>query len=469
MSSGWSQREDEIANSPERIYVLPIASNIELSLTGLMKNNDGERQARHRHKRDSTSRSSTFRSTWGYKRSHLIGFGIVLLALISGASRGIWAQSTSEATPEIDITERAESQFIPISLEGYTGQVKRTLTFDLEIVGFKVVGSEEADYLLKGNNQGRLEGRLIDRLSGQSVFGKAYVGSQPRSQAHALADDVVEAVTSHPGIAQTKIAFKVKNGGTSELYVSDYDGASPVQITQDNSIVAAPTWAPGERFLYYTSYRANNPDLYAHNLETGSRRPVARHMGLNTGPAVSPDGSRLAMILSKEGSPDLFVGDRNGNNLRRLTYTRADESAPTWSPSGDRICFVSRAKGRADLYSISPKGGEMTDMDTIGVYQATEPAWSPDGKWIAFTTLRGGQFELCLLPANGGKGGEVNDLSVLGEDPSWAPNSRTLIFTKRDGGGNRSLGLLDVPTKTVKTVRSPIDGDYAEPTWERAR
>ena len=65
----------------------------------------------------------------------------------------------------------------------------------------------------------------------------------------------------------------------------------------------------------------------------------------------------------------------------------------------------------------------MSRISTIHVSNATEPDWSPDGKAIAFTTQRGGRFDICIVLSSGGSA-QV----ATGEDPSWALNSRTLIF-----------------------------------------
>ena len=90
----------------------------------------------------------------------------------------------------------------------------------------------------------------------------------------------------------------------------------------------------------------------------------------------------------------------------------------------------------------------------------TEPDWSPDGKQIIFTVMRA-DFELAVIPS---EGGEVTTL-VTGEDPSWAANSRTVIFARRPRqGGPRTLSLLDVPTKRVKDVKQ-ISGSSSQPCW----
>src|SRR5580700_6848855 len=99
---------------------------------------------------------------------------------------------------------------------------------------------------------------------------------------------------------------------------------------------------------------------------------------------------------------------------------------------------------RRALWKVSPEGGAPTRVPTSGVSNPSEPDWSPDGKWIAFTAQMG-DFSICVVPAGGG----MATVLTSGEDPSWASNSRTLIFNRSENH-RRVLSLLDVPTKQVK-------------------
>ncbi|MCL5097569.1 MAG: hypothetical protein M1608_08585, partial [Candidatus Omnitrophica bacterium] len=326
--------------------------------------------------------------------------------------------------------------------------------------GFSLTAPEQAQFLLRGTNNGRVEARLTERINNAELLAKAYTGAALRRQAHALADDIVLTITGKKGIAQTQIVFKGANGGTSEIYVSDYDGHNAMPITQDHKLVAAPYWVPGRRVIYYTSYLRDNPDIYSQDLQTGVRKLIARYSGLNTSAAVSPDGSQVAMILSKAGSPDVWVAHADGTGLKQLTNTREDESSPCWSPDGKTLCFTSRMRGRAELYTIPSAGGQMKRLTTIGAINTTEPDWSPDGQQIAFTALMG-NFQIWTLNV------QTHETKMLadGEDPSWAPNSRTLIFARRTGSGY-VLSLLDEPTKKMKDI-ARVSGSCSQPCWAR--
>jgi TolB protein len=272
----------------------------------------------------------------------------------------------------------------------------------------------------------------------------------------------VQTIQNKPGIGQTKIAFKSQSAsGNGEIFVADFDGYNKQSVTSDNAIVAKPAWSPGKLAVYYTSYARGNPDIFYHSLSGGQRRVVAGYSGLNTSAAVSPDGAKVAMILSKAGSPNVWVCNADGTNLKRLT-TGLEDSSPSWSPDGQWICFATKIVERRRLAKVSASGGPVQTLNTAGVSSPTEPDWSPDGKWIAFTSQTRDDFNICVLPADGSLPPTV---LVAGQNPSWAPNSRTLVFNH--GIGHRQvLSVLDVFTKQYKDCLR-ANGSNSQPAWAK--
>ena len=382
-----------------------------------------------------------------------------LLITLSLVAAGSAAYSQIDITKEVNAPGLTKPIFV--SLSGFTGEAAQVLQFDLYVQGFAFTNAEAAQYLISGSNNGNLQGKVTDNVNKNTLVSKAYSGAALRRQAHAFADDFVQALSRKP-ICQTKIAFKGESGGNSEIYLADFDGHNVQPVTRDNSIVAAPCCVPGYLALYYVSYKLNHADIFYHNLSTGDRKAFARYGGSNISPAVSPDGTKVAMILSKDGWTDLYVCNADGTGLKRLTKSPQDESSPCWSPDGQWICYASKDKERRSLSKISPGGGEPQRIPTSGVLSPTEPDWSPDGKWIAFTS-QGAGFSICVVPATGG----TATVLVAGEDPSWSPNSRTLVYGRRQGG-RYTLSLLDVPTKQYKDV-SRFSGisSQSQPSWAK--
>ncbi len=384
----------------------------------------------------------------------------IIFTLISIFAAGFLQQISAQQPTEGTIKRWGDpSKVIPIYISGFSGTAQEVLKFDLEVHGFEIVGADAASFSLSGSNNGQVGGRLSDQ-SKTTIFSKAYTGGNTRSQAHALANDVILTVTQRKGVTQGQIAFRVGEGKTSEIYIADYDGANAVAVTHDKSLVSAPAWMPGQRKLYYVSYKSGFPDILAHDLTSGARQKIAGYGGSNLSPAVSPDGRRVALILSKTGNTELFVCNADGTNLKQLTKTRDSESSPCWSPNGRTICYVSTS-GRAALYKIDADGGQPQRISTAPVGgNITEPDWSPDGKTIVFTSQTS-EFDICIVPAEGGSASVL----AVGEDPAWGANSRTVIFTRRKNG-SRGLSLLDVPTKRVKDVNR-ISGSSSQPCWAK--
>jgi TolB protein len=351
---------------------------------------------------------------------------------------------------------------IPISIEGFSGETLEILEFDLYVQGFKVVPASQAQYQISGSNGGDVIGHVLDKYARKEIVSRSYTGASVRREAHAFADDIVSAVTGRKGIGQTKIAFKVQEpGGAGEIYVADFDGHDPQAVTTDSAIVAAPAWVPGRLALYYTSYKLSAPDIFYHDLSSGERRVFAGYPGLNTSAAVSPDGSRVAMVLSRNGDPNIWVCDANGSNLKQITFTHADDSCPCWSPDGQWICFATKIKQRRLLTKVPANGGTVEPFHNLGVPNPTEPDWSPDGKWIAFTS-QSSEFDICVMSADG----SIAPVTLVpGQHPSWSPNSRTLVYNHAVSY-RQVLSVLDVFTKQHKYAQR-VAGDDSEPAWAK--
>ena len=342
------------------------------------------------------------------------------------------------------------------SLGGADGAAAtKVLQNDLQLSGVINVGApERASYVISGTaGGGSLQGSVVDQR-GETILQKSYSGD-PRKATHLFADDIVETLTGHKGIASSKIAFVSTRSGRKEIYTSDYDGANVRQLTKDGTISVAPSLSADGSKLAYTGYQSGYADIYLIDLASGARNRIIKFPGTNSGAAFSPDGSRLACTVSKDGNPELYVIGANGSGARRLTRTSGVESSPTWSPSGSEIIYSSDDRGGPQLYRIGAGGGSGQLIPT-GYGYCTEPSWSPDGKKIAFT-VRSGGFSIGIKDLQGG----ATQIVAAGEDGVWGPNSRHIIYSN-----GSSLVLLDTQNGRSTPVVTGL-GKVTEPTWSR--
>lgn len=329
----------------------------------------------------------------------------------------------------------------------------KVLQNDLELSSwFSLTPAERATYVVGGTaSGGSLQGQVTDQR-GSVILQKTYSGGV-RAAAHAFADDIVETVTGHKGIASSKIAFVSTRSGRKEIYTADYDGANVKQLTNDGTISVAPALSPDGKKLAYTGYQSGYADIYLIDLATGARNRIVKFPGTNSGAAFSPDGGRIACSLSKDGNPELYVVGANGSGARRLTKTRGVESSPTWSPDGSQIIYSSDERGGPQLFKIGAGGGSGQLIST-GYGYCTEPSWSPDGKKLAFTARTGG-FSIAVKDLQSGATSLLGD----GEDPVFGANSRHVIYS-----AGSSLILLDTQNGRKTPIVSGL-GKVTEPTW----
>jgi TolB protein len=332
--------------------------------------------------------------------------------------------------------------------------VSKVVQNDLTLSGwFTLVQPSMAAITVSGTAAGGvLQGRV--QKGGEVVLSKSYSGS-PRVAAHRFADDVVETLTGHKGIASTTIAFVSNRSGRKEIYLADYDGANGRQITHDNALSVSPALSPNGRKLAYTGYQAGYADIYVIDLATGARIRLVKFPGTNSGARFSPDGNQIACSVSKDGNPELYVVGLGGSS-RRLTRTRGSESSPSWSPNGSEIIYSSDESGAPQLYRIGSGGGSGTLLPT-GFGYCTEPSWSPDGQRIAFNVRSGGGFAVAVMDLAGGGARIV----AQGENPVWGADSRHLVYST-----GSTISLLDVPTGKSYPVVTGL-GKVTEPTWSR--
>ena len=272
-------------------------------------------------------------------------------------------------------------------------------------------------------------------------------------------DTVIEATLRTKGFFAGKLAFVGKQRKISEIYTSDLMFSRVRPLTRDRALVTGPRWSPdGSRLLYTTYHQSGFPDIYAINLRSGRREPIATYKGTNSGAAFSPNGRRIAMALSGSGNSEIYIADANGKKSRRLTTNKSLEASPSWSPDGQRLVYTSDAPGKPQLYTISVNGGAPRRIPTNISSYCSEPVWNPvHSNQIAFTASIGGGFQIALYDFKTRSSKQLTQ-AASSVEPAWLRDGRHLVFTRREGGRQR-LMLLDSETGKVSALHKPGFGD----------
>ena len=328
------------------------------------------------------------------------------------------------------------------------------------------------DALVLGSVTRRADGRfdvrhkLWDVLKGEDLGGQSQIvaAADLRLAAHRVADAVYRQLTGEPGVFATRIAYVTRAGARYSLHVADADGeAGQVALASPEPIIS-PAWSPDGKRLAYVSFETQKAVVWVQDVASGQRRQIANFRGSNSAPAWSPDGRQLALTLSREGGSQLYLMPESGGEPRRITQGSAIDTEPAFTPDGRTLYFVSDRGGSPQIYRMPAGGGSVERVTFSGNYNIS-PAISPDGRTMAYITRNGNVFRLMTMELASGKTQALTDTND-DESPSFAPNSRLIIYaTRADGRDVLMTTTLDgrIKTRLLSTgvdVREPVWGPY---------
>jgi len=331
--------------------------------------------------------------------------------------------------------------------------------------------ARSADALVAGSVSRLADGRydvrfkLWDVVKGSVLDGQssAVDAADLRLAAHRIADIVHERLTGEKGIYSTRIAYVTKGGSRFTLRVADADAdaaGDKIALNSPEPIIS-PAWSADGRELAYVSFESQKAVVYVQDILSGKRRAVANFRGSNSAPAWSPDGQTLAVTLSRDGGSQIYLMGRGGDNVRRLTSSSAIDTEPVFSPDGRTIYFVSDRGGAPQIYRIPVSGGSPERVTFNGSYNIS-PAISPDGRLLAYVSRQGSAFKLHTMDLASGNTQAITD-TIDDESPSFAPNSRVIIYATRAQG--RDVLMTTTPDGKIKARLPPRASDMREPVW----
>lgn len=375
---------------------------------------------------------------------------MVVSALTAFAAAAAWAQAV------VDISGAGvakKSVAVTVANADFAKSLKKNLELSgLFIVqakaGITVTGTPGAAVRVTG------DGKTLTSTEAVSDAKSA------RMAARRLADAMCQAYGNQKGFACDRIAFVNRKGSdNAELCMCYPDGYDIRQLTSDAKATVGPRWKTAQT-LYYTGFLNAGPQVYELDVETGRRARPWSFKGLATGAAVSPDGTKVAIILSFQGNPELYI--LQGGRYLRLTNTpNATEGQPSWSPDGKKIVYVSDETRRPQLYIIDVATRAKRRLTSKGS-QNVDPDWGADGR-IAYITKRGGAQIAVMNPADGEGAARLITQPGSWEHPSWSRDRRHVVASR-----DKALFVVD----TLEDGDKPrqvfhANGNWITPSWSR--
>lgn len=271
---------------------------------------------------------------------------------------------------------------------------------------------------------------------------------------------VVRATAALAIVATAVVAgvFLDRVGPTGRAATTD---SSPTfqRLTTFDGIETWPALSPDGKTVAYEKSAGGKKDIYI--LRVGGQNPTnltASLEGDQGEPAFSPDG-RLIAFRSESGG-GIFVMEATGESARRITDFG---HTPAWFPDGKRI--VVATEGQTDpagsqidsqLYVVELASGVRQKVPVTKAYQ---PSVSPHGLRIAYWGIlaAGGQRDVYTIGTGDistGPPTAVTNDAALDWSPFWSGDGRFLYFAS-DRGGSMNLWRVGIDEESGKVRGEP--------------
>ncbi len=255
------------------------------------------------------------------------------------------------------------------------------------------------------------------------------------------------------GLAEVAIS----ESGSLLYRVGDPWGALPIWVNRDGvERDLDPAW------LDRMYYPALSPE--GTRLAISIDGPDGRHIWVKTldrGPLqrlTYESGGNQPAVWSQDGSSVTYAASTVGSTRRRIWRQRADGSSPatvvlevedytqgvTWSNDGHWLIFTTQdADGKWDIEAIRPDLDSVPAPLVASEFDERSPALSPDSRWLTYSSNETGRFEVYARPFPNVADAKWQLSSAGGIEPLWAHNGRELFYIT----AQQELVVLEVETE----------------------
>ena len=162
----------------------------------------------------------------------------------------------------------------------------------------------------------------------------------------------------------------------------------------------------------------------------------------NISPAISPDGSKIAILSDRSMYADIFLIDAHtGKQIKRIVKGNRSmnfeelkwlQPGISWSPDSRTIVIAAKAGGLDAFHLIDVESGkyETISFDMDGLFTA---AWSPDGKTLAFVGNQGKASDIYILDIATQEISNLTNDIFSDSEPTWSPDGSQITFVSDRG------------------------------------
>ena len=241
-----------------------------------------------------------------------------------------------------------------------------------------------------------------------------------------------------------------KHEVTGEPFVITTDGSFP-SVSDDGTLLYVRGASSGMRQLVWVDRDGTIGDA------------VGPEQSGISAPALSPDGSRVAVMAQDGEVGNIWVYDVARGTRTRLTFGSATDWDPTWTPDGKEVVFW-EGSTRALSRKAADGAGDSSRLMERDLVDSGVPSFSADGRWMVFWAKPSAQAQdVWALDLEGdGTAVPILESASIEDGPRISPDGRFLAYAS-DESGKREVYLTRFPSGEGKWQVSVNGGTF--PVW----
>ncbi|MGQ0765803.1 MAG: CehA/McbA family metallohydrolase [Gemmatimonadota bacterium] len=218
------------------------------------------------------------------------------------------------------------------------------------------------------------------------------------------------------------------------LWRYDFQTRVATRITQGAGVDSRPAISVDGRRLAFVRDDGATTAVIVRDVAGGMEAEVARGMALD--PAFARDGESLFYSsVAADGDLDLHRWQVSTSSVERLTSERGLELRPQPVAGGERIVYLSKTRSSGDQVRVRQlRSGEERPVLVGNLLSGTRPAVSPDGRLMAYAWPAANGSELRILNIDRPSAPIVLVANRRGRplSPSWSHDGRAVFYSEAD-------------------------------------
>ncbi len=227
----------------------------------------------------------------------------------------------------------------------------------------------------------------------------------------------------------------------SYLKIEPYS-SSPIPMGKMNQFKGC--FGPDNELLAVAAAKRDIADIYLVKIDGTIIKKITRG-GMNTDPAFSPKGDKIAYVSNIDGDEEIYIYDTKSDSTIKLTNNNYTDFSPAFSPDGKELAYVTNRDGGWEIYKVNLTMKQAFRL-TKNKFWDGFPSYTPDGKFIVFSSKRNGSEDIYIMKPDGSDERLLYYTKFDETDPHLAGNS---LFFRSNIDGEFEIYEFDVKTKVL--------------------